>query len=446
MNIKNSTVLIVDDEPEILESLDIIFRSRGFKPVLASSGAQAVELFSNSPIPVIISDNVLPDTQGIELLKEFRGILPEVQMIMITGKGTIDLAVSAMKAGVFDFVTKPFDPEHLIQLVMRARELYDALTEKNTLREEVEKITQQDIIGSHPSIKKLLGLIATVSQTDSTVLVEGESGTGKELVARLIHKKSKRSAGPFVPVDSGAIPEGLVESEIFGHEKGAFTGAAGTKIGKFERAAGGTLFLDEITNFPLSSQAKLLRVLQEGVIERVGGVRQIPVDIRVIAATNIDLAGAVKRGMFRDDLYYRLNIIKLRIPPLRERMSDILELSTHFIKKHLPRINGIAKGISTEAIRALMEYRWPGNVRELENAVEHALILSKSELIMPKDLPSTDSAVFVSKLDEIEKAAIIKAMKDSGGNKYRAAKILGIQRSTLYSKLKKLGLSDADFP
>lgn len=439
---QNQPVLIVDDEPEILESLSLIFKSRGFRVVTAASGREAITSFSDEPLPVIVCDNSLPDTQGIELLSEFRDILPEVQMIMVTGKGTIDIAVSAMKAGVFDFITKPVDPEHLVQLVMRASQLYHALADRRSLMEEVQRMTDREIIGKHSSIKSLLRLISTVAPKDSTVLIEGESGTGKELVARLIHKRSKRAKGPFVTVDCGAIPEGLVESELFGHEKGAFTGATSSTQGKFERANRGTLFLDEITNLPLTSQSKLLRALQEKIVERVGGQRTIPVDIRLIAATNMSLQEAVRDRNFREDLYYRLNIVRVKIPPLRERKSDILPLCLHFIEKHREKADSRATGVSKEALKILMDYSWPGNVRELENTVEHALIMSNSSQIIPHDLPLLEGTQGpVSRLDEAERDLLVKAIRDAGGNKYRAAKMLGIPRSSLYSKLKKFGLT-----
>jgi two-component system response regulator HydG len=423
-------VLIVDDEPEILESLSLIFGSRDFSVQTALSGAEALEAFSSDPAPVVVCD------------QELRALLPEVQMIMVTGKGTIDIAVAAMKAGVFDFITKPIDPEHLVQLAIRAHQLYDALTERKTLKEEVERMTEQEFVGKHASVKNLLRLIHTVAPTEGTVLIEGESGTGKELVARLIHKWSHRAKGPFVAVDCGAIPEGLVESELFGHEKGAFTGAVGTSVGRFERANKGTLFLDEITTLPLPSQAKLLRALQEKLIERLGGQKTIPVDIRLIAATNTDLHEAVVKKLFRHDLYYRLNIIKIKIPPLRERKSDIPLLTQHFIKKHSEGMNSKVTGISKGALGSLMEYSWPGNVRELENAIEHALIMAGSSSIMPHDLPPFDSHQGpVSRLDEAERALILKALDEAGGNKYKAAKLLGIPRSSLYSKLKKFQIT-----
>jgi DNA-binding NtrC family response regulator len=437
---RNQTVFIIDDEAEILESLSIIFKSRGFGVVTASSGSEALALYAEGPTPVVVCDNSLPDIQGIELLLRFREVMPEVQMIMITGKGTIDIAVTAMKAGVFDFITKPVSPEHLAQLVIRAQQLFDALTEKKTLQEDVERLTENFFIGKDPSIRNLHRLIYTVAPTDSTVLIEGESGTGKEIVARLIHRKSQRSSAAFVAVDSGAIPEGLVESELFGHEKGAFTGASGTRMGKFERANNGTLFLDEVTNLPVPSQVKLLRALQEKVIERVGGHRHIPVNIRMIAASNKDLREAVADNMFREDLYYRLNIVRIKIPPLREREGDVLALAMHFINKLREKIPTPAVGISKEALKALMEYSWPGNVRELENTIEHALIMAGSSQIRLHDLPPlSDGKGTISRLDEAEESLILKALKDSGGNKYRASKLLGIPRSSLYSKLKKYG-------
>jgi two-component system response regulator HydG len=441
--ISQDTVFLVDDDPEILDSLSTIFSSSGYSVKTAASGAEAIERFSGEPQPVVICDYSLPDTKGIDLLKGFRELLPEVQVIMLTGKGTIDIAVSAMKVGMFDFVTKPVDPEHLIELVKRARQLYNALAENKSLKEEVRRMAENYIVGQHTSIKDLYRLIHTVAPTDATVLIEGESGTGKELVARLIHKRSPRAADPFVAVDCGAIPDGLVESELFGHEKGAFTGATSRKAGRFERADGGTLFLDEITSLSLSSQVKLLRVLQEKAIERLGSTRTVPISIRLIAATNTDLQDAVAKKQFREDLYYRLNIVKIKTPSLRERKSDIPLLAEHFIQKHRAKVNSPASGISKEAVKAIMEHSWPGNVRELENAIEHALIMAKDTTIMIHDLPSlSEASTSVSKLDEAERTLLLKAIRDAGGNKYKAAKVLGIPRSSLYSKLQKHGLNN----
>jgi DNA-binding NtrC family response regulator len=348
-----------------------------------------------------------------------------------------------MKAGMFDFITKPVDPEHLIELTKRAHQLYAALTENKSLKEEVKRMSDNLIVGQHTSIENLYRLIHTVAPTDATVLIEGESGTGKELVATLIHKRSPRAAGPFVAVDCGAIPEGLVESELFGHEKGAFTGASSRTNGRFERADGGTLFMDEIASLPLASQVKLLRALQEKTIERLGGNKSIPVNIRLIAATNTDLEEAVAEKLFREDLYYRLNIVKIKLPPLRERKSDIPLLAEHFIEKHRTKVNSSVKAISKEAMKALMDYSWPGNVRELENAIEHGMIMAKdSDLRLPDLPPLEEGQKGVSRLDEAERNLILKAIKDAGGNKYKAAKLLGIPRSSLYSKLQKHDLND----
>jgi DNA-binding NtrC family response regulator len=442
-SVEQETIFIVDDDPEILDSMAIIFSSAGFGVTTASSGAEAIEVFSANPHPVVICDYSLPDARGIDLLGNFRETLPEVQVIMLTGKGTIDIAVAAMKAGMFDFVTKPVDPDHLIELANRARQLYAAITENKTLKEEVKRMSENLIMGQHASIKNLYRLIHTVAPTDATVLIEGESGTGKELVARLIHKRSPRANDPFVAVDCGAIPEGLVESELFGYEKGAFTGAASRKKGRFERANGGTLFLDEITSLPLASQVKLLRVLQEKVIERLGGNKPLPVNIRLIAATNVNLEKAVAENHFREDLYYRLNIVKIKAPPLKERQSDIPLLAEHFVEKHKAKVNSQVTGISKEATKGLMDYSWPGNVRELENAIEHAMIMAKDSMIMVHDLPTLNEAqMSVSRIDEAEKNLLLKAIRDAGGNKYKAAKLLGIPRSSLYSKLKKHALTD----
>ena len=441
-------VFIIDDEPEILASLAMIFTVAGMEAVTASSGREAMEKFSIDPVPVTICDNALPDIRGLELLSELRGILPDVQMIMFTGKGTIDIAVAAMKAGMYDFVTKPVEPERIIHLARKAHELYDALSANRALRAEVLTVSDEDYVGKSSSVHKLKRMVHAVAPTDSTVLIEGESGTGKELVARMIHKYSERRRGPFVAVDCGAIPEGLVESELFGHEKGAFTGAYAMKEGKFERASHGTLFLDEISNLPMAAQAKLLRALQERVIERVGGTRSVPVDIRLIAATNSDLQDEVAARNFREDLYYRLNIVKLRLPPLRERKSDIMMLADHFIEKHRERARSDVRGISKEALRAMMEYSWPGNVRELENAIEHAMILATTPEIMPHDLPMASETApgapsreeASGSIKDAEKKMLVETLRQHGGNKIQTAKALGIQRSSLYSKLRKHGL------
>ncbi|MEK6581407.1 MAG: sigma-54 dependent transcriptional regulator [Nitrospirota bacterium] len=436
-------ILLVDDESFILDSLKEIMGGQ-FDITTAEKGNEAIDIFASSPFPLVISDLMLSDISGLDILTKIKAIRPESQAIMISGQGTIDVAVEAMKRGAFDFVTKPFNSEHLIQLSLRAFKLYESLTENKRLKETIKNLAPSEFLGEHSSVKKLLDMVKTVAKTESTVLLEGESGTGKEIISRMIHKNSSRVSGPFVAVNCGALPDGLVESELFGHEKGAFTGAHERLIGRFERAQKGTLFLDEINTLPLTSQAKLLRVIEERYIERLGSEKSIDVNIRLIAASSQNLWDAVEKKMFREDLYYRLKVIDIKIAPLRERVNDIPMLALHFMKKHNNKTKSTATGFSSEALKAMLEYSWPGNVRELENAIEHALIIAKGQSIMPDDLPIFNHAPANDKystLAEAERSIIVKALKDAGGNKYKAAKVLGIPRTSLYSKIKKFKLT-----
>lgn len=436
-------ILLVDDESFILDSLREIM-GRQFDITTAEKGDEAINIFKSSPFPLVISDLMLPDISGLDILTKVKAISPESQAIMISGQGTIDVAVEAMKRGAFDFVTKPFNSEHLIQLSLKAFKLYESLTENKRLKETIKNLSPSEFLGEHPSVKKLLDMVKTVAKTESTVLLEGESGTGKEIISRMIHKNSSRVSGPFVAVNCGALPDGLVESELFGHEKGAFTGAHERLIGRFERAQKGTLFLDEINTLPLSSQAKLLRVIEERYIERLGSEKSINVNIRLVAASSQNLWDAVEKKMFREDLYYRLKVIDIKIAPLRERINDIPLLALHFLEKHKNKTKSTATDISSEALKAMLGYSWPGNVRELENAIEHALIIAKGPSIMPDDLPIFNHAPSNDKystLAEAERSIIVKALKDAGGNKYKAAKVLGIPRTSLYSKIKKFELT-----
>ncbi len=436
-------ILLVDDESFILDTLREIMGGQ-FDITTAEKGDEAIDIFTSSPFPLVISDLMLPDISGLDILTKVKAISPESQAIMISGQGTIDVAVEAMKRGAFDFVTKPFNSEHLIHLSLKALKLYESLTENKRLRETIKSLVPSEFIGEHPSVKKLLDMVKTVAKTESTVLLEGESGTGKEIISRMIHKNSSRVSGPFVAVNCGALPEGLVESELFGHEKGAFTGAHEKLTGRFERAQKGTLFLDEINTLPLTSQAKLLRAIEERYIERLGSEKSIDVNIRLIAASSQNLWDAVEKKSFREDLYYRLKVIDIKIAPLRERVNDIPLLALHFMKKHNNKTKSTATGISSEALKAMLEYSWPGNVRELENAIEHALIIAKGQSIMPDDLPIFNHAPANDKysiLAEAERSIIVKALKDAGGNKYKAAKVLGIPRTSLYSKIKKFELT-----
>ena len=436
-------ILLVDDESFILDTLREIM-GRQFDITTAEKGDEAIDIFTSSPFPLVISDLMLPDISGLDILTKVKAISPESQAIMISGQGTIDVAVEAMKRGAFDFVTKPFNSEHLIHLSLKALKLYESLTENKRLRETIKSLVPSEFIGEHPSVRKLLDMVKTVAKTESTVLLEGESGTGKEIISRMIHKNSSRVSGPFVAVNCGALPDGLVESELFGHEKGAFTGAHERLIGRFERAQKGTLFLDEINTLPLTSQAKLLRAIEERYIERLGSEKSIDVNIRLIAASSQNLWDAVEKKMFREDLYYRLKVIDIKIAPLRERVNDIPMLALHFMQKHNNKTKSTATGFSSEALKAMLGYSWPGNVRELENAIEHALIIAKGQSIMPDDLPIFNQAPAYDKystLAEAERAIIVKALKDAGGNKYKAAKVLGIPRTSLYSKIKKFKLT-----
>ncbi len=435
-------LLLIDDEPLILDSIGEIL-GKQFDVITAEKGARAIELFTSATFPVIVSDLILTDISGLEVLTKVKTLSPESQVMMISGQGSIDMAVEAMKKGAFDFVTKPFNSEHLVQLSLKALNLYESLIENKKLKETLKDLSPSEFIGEHPEIKKLLDMVKTIAKTDSTVLLEGESGTGKEIISRMIHKNSSRNASPFVAVNCGALPENLVESELFGHEKGAFTGAHDRLMGRFERAHKGTLFLDEINTLPLTSQAKLLRIIEDRALERLGSEKSINVNIRLITASSQNLWDAVEKKVFREDLYYRLNVVKIKIIPLRERVNDIPLLALHFLEKHKAKTKSTATSISNEAIKTIMSYSWPGNVRELENAIEHALIIAQGTTIMPEDLPIFERASSqnnFSTLADAEKTLILKALKDSGGNKYKASKMLGIPRTSLYSKIKKFRL------
>jgi DNA-binding NtrC family response regulator len=441
-------VLLVDDEPHILDSLNEIVRRDGIFDVdLAESGSVGLKKIGQQDYAVIITDLMLKDITGIDLLKSVKAQAPETQVIMVSGKGTIDFAVEAMKMGAFDFMTKPYSPPHLLQILDRARAYYDSLVENKQLKGEIRRLKKNyDIIGMHPKIQRIRDIIENIAPSDSTVLIQGKSGTGKELVARAIHNQSLRADRPFQAVNCGVFTETLIENELFGHEKGAFTGAIQRTIGRVEAAAGGSLFLDEIDTMPLSSQVKLLRVLEERAFQRIGGTKPIYVDFRLIAATNVNLKEAVMKKLFRDDLYYRLNVITITLPELTERVSDIPLLVNHFIEHY--RGKGKAQSLSSEAMDIFIKYPWPGNVRELVNAVEYAMVMSKGPLIMPADLPESilgrPAEVIQTheslSLKQTEKDLILKTLRDCHGNKHLTAKILRIPRSTLYSKIQKHGI------
>jgi two-component system response regulator HydG len=457
------TILIIDDNETIREGLAHTVKKMGHEAVIAPGGAVGVELFqSRGDIDFVITDLRMDGMDGVEVLRKIGEIGPEVPTMIITAYGTVETAVEAMQLGAFDFLTKPFAPEVVRLKVERALELAMARRARRKLESENEYLRGEaehryafaELVGDSEQMHRIFRMIEKVAVTDSTVFIAGESGTGKELVARAIHKHSKRAAGPFIKINCGALTETLLESELFGHERGAFTGAVRAKMGRFELADGGTLFLDEIGDVTPSMQVKLLRALQEHEFERVGGEVTIKVDVRVISATNKNLEKEVAAGNFREDLFYRVHIIPTEIPPLRERRDDIPLLVNHFIDKLGPRVNTEVRTIADGALGRLMAYHWPGNVRELENAIEQALVFAEGDVIMVAALPAFlqgvagDDQLDVPKemslpeiLDDLERQLILKAYKKAKGVKTETARLLGIKTSALYYKLDKYGIS-----
>ncbi|MBN3032985.1 MAG: sigma-54-dependent Fis family transcriptional regulator [Candidatus Saganbacteria bacterium] len=424
---------------------------RNYELLTAGSGAAAFELLKNRQVPLILLDLKMPRQSGLEVLKRLKEQESDSDVIIVTASQEIATAVEAMKLGALDYLTKPFDVKELLIVVAKALERRELVRENLYLKDSLKTATGHcELIGRGPGMKKLFETIGKIAPADSTVLIHGESGTGKELVARAIHKKSRRAARPFVAVNCAAIPENLLESELFGHERGSFTGALERKLGKFELADGGTLFLDEIGCMPPAMQAKLLRVLEDRTIERLGGEKSITVNVRIISATNIDFQREIESGKFRHDLYYRLNVIPLELIPLRERKEDIPLFAAYFLNKFNRELNKKVTGFSAAAMQGLMNNNWPGNVRELQNMIERLVVLAGSSEITASDLPfglppGTPADIPAGNLHErlarYEKELIQKALADGGGSRTKAAQILGIARSSLNSKLKPLGLS-----
>jgi len=450
-------ILVIDDESSIRELLRDFLSSKGFEVVTASEGASGLDLLKSEKFDLLLIDLMMPGMGGLDVLREINTEKIDTSSIMITAYASVTTAVEAMKLGAFDYITKPFVLEDVFMAVKRALDVSRLQDENNRLKRELKrKFSTHKIIGNSPPIQDVIKFIEKIADTDSTVLIMGESGTGKELVAKTIHYNSSRSRFPLVPLNCAAIPKDILESELFGHEKGAFTGAVNTRIGRFELANNGTLFLDEIGELAPSLQVKLLRVLQEREFERVGGVKTIKVDTRIIAATNRDLEKAVKEGTFREDLFYRLNVIPILLPPLRKMKEDIPVLIEHFIGDISRRKKKNPPSISHETMSFLVEYKWPGNVRELENLIERLIILKEGDIITPDDLPErfyekrqipkpgTKSQALSSEgvdlnlmLDEIENNMIIQALEMSKGIKSKAASLLGLNRTTLIEKMKK---------
>lgn len=435
------TILAVDDEPHMRRLLEISLRQAGYNPVIASDGKAALELIKTQHIHLVVSDFHMPGMNGLALLKAIRQQSEGLPFVMVTAQGEVKTAVEAMKLGASDYILRPFELETL-EIAIAKVLVHQQLQIENTYLREQKQATEL-FIGNSPPIQEIKQLIAQVAPSKATVLITGETGTGKELVARMLHQLSPRQNKLFVAINCAAIPADLMESELFGHEKGAFTGALKSRTGKFELANEGTLFLDEITEMPIHLQAKLLRVLQEGVIEKVGSNRQVSLDLRVVAATNISPLEAVKIGKLREDLYYRLNVFQLDVPPLRERIGDISTLAKHFAKSH-------NVDISEQALIALSQYQWTGNVRELQNVMERATIISKHKRVELLDLPSdiidvgnlretrnqiTNNLSIPQSVALIEKQLISEALLECQGNKAKAARKLEISERSLWNKL-----------
>jgi two-component system response regulator HydG len=442
-------ILIVDDDPVVRDSLGQWFESEDFEVKVSQDARAALDEMARSRHEIALVDIKMPGVDGIELQARMRDIDPEMPVIIMTGYASVETAVTALKNGAYDYITKPFDPDELVHLVSRALSHRAASREVVKLRENLQEIfPHTKLIGQSPAMKRVAELVETVAPTDATVLITGESGTGKEVVARAIHAASPRRYQPMVVIHCGALTETLLESELFGHEKGSFTGAQARKKGKFEVADGGTVFLDEISDISLRTQTDMLRVLQEKEIVRVGSSQTIKVDFRAIAATNKSLEVLVKDGLFRPDLYYRLNVFAIEIPPLRARLEDIPLLVEHFLTKFATSMNRPLQKASPQALEILMQYAWPGNVRELENAVERALLMNRGSDLRPEDFPfQWNSALSPAaeiecgrRLEDIEKVHIERMLEETNWNLSRTARILDIDRTTLYNKIKRYGL------
>ena len=454
-------VLVADDELNMRRVLEAMLRREGYDVVTAANGAEALGGMSAN-IHTVITDLKMPGLDGMGLLKRLSIDYPDVPVVMITAHGSVENAVEAVKLGAFDYLEKPFEQEQIRQVVAKAISTY-ALSRKDARPEEPSERGRFRLVGQSPAIRQIYAVVEKVANTPSTVLISGESGTGKELIARALHENSNRHAGPFIKINCAAIPKTLMESELFGYDKGAFTGAVGAKPGRFELAHGGTLFLDEIGEIPIEMQVKLLRVLQESEFERVGGIKTIKVDVRLVTATNRDLLEEIGAGNFREDLFYRLNVVPIQIPPLRERREDIPLLADHFIAKFNERLKKQIVAISPEAVEQLVAYNWPGNIRELENLMERTILFCEGPEIRVSDLPpeivgaaapaatteegprpaagSLKEAVR-AETERVERELIQRALDATGGNVTQAARKLKISRKSLQTKMKELGLRE----
>jgi len=448
------SVLVVDDESGILDSLNILLRNEGFTPHLAHGGKAGLERISEMSPDIVLTDIRMPNVTGVEILAAARQSDPDVPVILMTAQATLQSAMQAVNEGAFYYIQKPFRNDELIAILRRAAEHRNLRVENKTLKQAIRRHERSGVarpVGTSKAWLEILRLVETVAPTDSTVLIQGESGTGKEIIARYLHELSTRTEGPFLSINCGALPEGLLESELFGHVKGSFTGAIRDKVGLFGASTKGTFFLDEIGETTPATQVKLLRALQHREVIPVGSTDAIPIDTRVLAATNRDLDEEIRAGNFRSDLYYRLNVISLHLPPLRQRRDDIPLLAEHFLGRIAAARNEPPKHLSDAAREALSEYAWPGNVRELENALERSIILTPGEVIdvdaLPERVTERRTEPLVSTrtppnptLEAVERAYIMWVLQSESGNKSRAAEVLGIDPSTLYRKLSRYGV------
>jgi len=452
--VANARILIADDESASREALGELLTRWGHRIEEADDGNQALKRAIESLPDVIITDLVMPRMDGLWLLRALREEVPHVPVILLTGRGTIDVAVEAIREGAYDFLEKPIDGHRLRLVLERALEKKETLQQVASLRSRLERAEDRGFIGQSAPMREVFSLVEKVAPSKASVVITGESGTGKEMVARAVHRLSPRADKPFVAINCSAIPASLMESEIFGHERGAFTGADQRRLGCFELADGGTIFLDEVGELPVELQAKFLRVLEEERLRRLGGKAEIAVDVRVICATNRDLKQQIKVGQFREDLYFRLNVFNLHLPPLKDRVDDIPLLAQHFVGKFSAEAGKKVQGCAPEALDALRGYAWPGNVRELRNTIERAVILCDGELIGRDDLPAELAGIEAEgimlkltlgmPLREVEKEYILRSLRRNGGNKARTAELLGISEKTLYNKLNRYAADARD--
>ena len=460
---QTAKILVVDDDGVARELLADALKKEGYEVEAFSSGEEAIERGRRGQVDLVLTDLKMGTVDGLTVLREFKRFSPDTSIVLLTSFGSLEGAIEAIKQGAYDYLAKPFKKEEIKLVVQRSLNHSQLVRENARYRDELKgREDWSPLVGSSPAMLEVYKLVARVSEGRSTVLLQGESGTGKELIARAIHANSRRREKPFIPVNCGALPDTLLESEMFGYEKGAFTGAVGTKAGLFEAANGGTLFLDEIGDLSPALQVKLLRVMQDQEVRRVGGTTSLKVDVRIIVATNRDLEQFVKEGKFRDDLYYRLNVVRITLPTLVERKEDIPMLAHHFLQKYAGGSARAVRGFLPDTMALLKQYRWPGNVRELENAIERAVSLSHGPLLTPDDLPaalrqpesrvgdkpevSDQQDTVCMTLEEVEKRHLIRVLKETKGNKVKAAKILGIDRRTLYRMAERFGLELGDEP